>query len=441
MSLTLQPVENRMKRLIRALALLIPLTAGIISAHAATIRVFANSAHQLAFQGKPGTPGSNLQQQFEAQTGIKIVWETVPYPQMRQTLERALASSSAQYDVVMVEDSWAAPDILDRLVPLATVARQARMAELQGIFPAMLASFTFDNALVGVPIRSNPEIVHYNKQIFADRGISVPKTFGELLQDAEKAAFTRQDGAKVYGLALKPDEDLITIVKALGGGVLSPDYKIEVDSPATIAAIEQVRTLYEKGAIPPNFYSMDAGSVQTLMRQGLAAMTFFGDNYYLRFNNPQSSRIAGHAGFFAIPDMKPDTYAPTKVAFWAAAIPKNATEDSRKASWTFIQYLASEPVQLQMALNGNGPVRADTLHDPKFVGQAPYAPESAIALAHASPLLPAFDGTPQVRDAFEQEAVAAIIGKKPVPGAMAEAKSRIQTIVAQKHKPQKAQPQ
>ena len=403
-----------------------------LPAKAATVRVFANSAHQIAFQGKPDKPGSNLQEAFEKKTGIKVVWETVPYPQMRQTLMRALASSSSQYDVVMIENSWAAPDVLDKLASIEPVAGKDGMNELDGVFPAMRGAFTEGGVLKGVPVRSNPQIVHYNKAIFAERGISVPKTFDEMLQDAEKASYTRQDGAKVYGLAIKPSEDIITMVKAMGGSVLSPDYKVGVDTPATVKAVERIKALFDKGAIPPNFFSMDSTSVQTLMRQGLAAMTLFGDNYFLRFNNAKSSRIAGHAGFFAIPGEKAGTYSPAKVAFWAAALPKNASEESRKAGWTFIRYLASKPVQLQMALNGNGPVRGDTLHDPAFTGRAPYAPESAIALDHASELLPVFDGTAQVSDAFEEDAVAAIIGKMPVADAMADAKARIEKIVAEK---------
>ncbi len=403
-----------------------------VPARAESVRVFANSAHQIAFQGQPDKPGSNLQAAFEKKTGIKVVWETVPYPQMRQTLMRALASSSSQYDVVMVENSWAAPDVLSKLLPIDSVAGKDGVKELDGIFPAMREAFEQGGSLEGVPIRSNPQIVHYNKAIFADRGIAVPKTFDAMLEAAAKASYTRDDGAKVYGLAIKPDEDIITIVKALGGSVLSADYKIGVDSAQTVDAIKRIKSLFDKGAIPPNFFSMDSSSVQTLMRQGLAAMTLFGDNYYLRFNNPKSSRIAGKAGFFAIPGKTPGTYAPAKVAFWAAALPKNSSEESRKAGWTFIRYLASAPVQLQMALNGNGPTRSDTLGDPKFTGQAPYASDSKIALDHASELLPVFDGTAQVRDAFTEEAVAAITGKKPAADAMAEAKRKIAKIVAEK---------
>ena len=106
-----------------------------LPAKAASVRVFANSAHQIAFQGKSGKPGSNLQEAFEKKTGIKVVWETVPYPQMRQTLMRALASSSSQYDVVMVENSWAAPDVLDKLASIEIGRRQGRHERARRCLP------------------------------------------------------------------------------------------------------------------------------------------------------------------------------------------------------------------------------------------------------------------------------------------------------------------
>ncbi|AMM84043.1 extracellular solute-binding protein [Martelella sp. AD-3] len=402
------------------------------SASAETIRVFANSAHQIAFEGQGGQADASLADAFERETGIKVVWETVPYPEMRQTMLRALAGRSAQYDVVMVENSWAVPSVLDKLVSVNSVASPDQTDELADIFPAMKGDFTQNGELKGVPIRSNPQIVHFNKKIFSERGIDVPISFEAMLDAAEKASYKRSDGASIYGLAIKPNEDLISIVKALGGGIVSPNYEVLVDTPETIAAIKRIRTLFDDGAIPPNFFSMDSASVQTLMREGLAAMTLFGDNYYLRFNDPNSSRIAGDAGFFAVPGEKDGSYAPTKVAFWSAALPANADAESHANGWKFIHYLASPPVQLQMALNGNGPVSITTLHDPAFIDAAPYAAVSEIALDHASPLLPVFDGTAQIQDTFEQAAVAAILGKETVEVAMSEVAAKIEKIIASK---------
>ena len=59
---------------------------------------------------------------FEKDTGIKIVWDTVPWPQMRQNFQRAMASSSGSYDVVMVINDWATDDTLAKLLPLEAMS-------------------------------------------------------------------------------------------------------------------------------------------------------------------------------------------------------------------------------------------------------------------------------------------------------------------------------
>lgn len=406
------------------------LAAGV--AEAQTIRVFANSAHQDAFAGRPGSTQGGLQADFEKQTGVKIVWDTVPWPQMRQNFQRALASSSGAYDVVMVINEWATPDVLAKLTPLD--AMTPALEEPADIFAAMRQTFTHAGKLVALPIRSNPQIVHYNKTVFAERGVAQPQSFADLLDAAQKLAGKRADGATVYGLGIKTlaDDDLTLIMKALGGDVLTKDYQVVVDSPANAATLARLKTLYDSGGLAPNFASMDAVAVQNLMREGLLAMVMFGDSYYARFNDPKTSRVAGNIGFFAIPGAKDGVYGPAKVAYWAAALPVNGPAANRDAAWTFIRFMASRSAQLQMALNGNGPARRSTLEDARFQKDAPYATESAIALANAAEIFPVFDGSPQVQAAFTEEAVLAITGRKAIADALKSASARITAIVAEK---------
>jgi multiple sugar transport system substrate-binding protein len=402
------------------------------TAPAQTLRVFANSAHQDAFAGRPGSTGGNLQAEFEKETGLKIVWDTVPWPQMRQNFQRALASSSGAYDVVMVINEWASADVLSKLLPLD--AMTPALEEPGDIFEGMRATFTSGGRLVGLPIRSNPQIVHYNKAVFAERGVAEPKSFGELLDAAQKLAHRRADGASVYGFSPKSlaDDDLTLIMKAFGGDVLTKDYRVVVDSPANAATLARLKALYDAGGMPPNFASLDTVAVQNLAREGLLAMVLFGDNYHNRFNDPKTSRAAGHAGFFPIPGQQPGTAGPAKVAYWAAALPVNGPAANREAAWRFIRFMASKTAQLQMAINGNGPTRRSTLEDERFRKDAPYAAASVTALANAAEIFPAFDGTAQVQAAWAEEAVLAITGRKPIAEALKSASDRINAIVAEK---------
>lgn len=415
-----------------AAATLLAFAMGTAAATAAeTIRIFANSAHQDAFTGRPGATEGNLQVAFEKETGIKVVWDTVPWPQMRQNFQRAMASSSGAYDVVMVINDWATEDTLAKLLPLESLS--PAIDDKDDIFKPMRDMFTLKGQLVGLPIRSNPQIVHYNKAIFAEKGIAEPRSFAELMDAALKVAGKRADGANVYGFGIKvaADDDMTLVFKAFGGDVLTKDYRVLINSPQNAATLQKMKQLYDGGGLAPNFATTDTVATQNLMREGLLGFVLFGDNYYNRFNDPRSSRVAGQVGFFPIPGA-PGAAGPAKVAFWAVALPANGPAANRAAAWRFAQYYSSKAAQVQMAINGNGPARRSTLENERFKADAPYAAASAVALANAVEIFPAFDGTPQVQAVVAEETVLAITGRKPIAEALKTAEARITAIVAEK---------
>src|SRR5207247_611432 len=85
------------------------------------------------------------------------------------------------------------------------------------------------------------------------------------------------------------------------------------------------------GAIPPNFAATDANAAVTLMRDGLLAMTIFGDSYFLRFNDQRASRVAGQVASIPVPGTGPEgTVASTKCAFWGMALAPNGNATARR---------------------------------------------------------------------------------------------------------------
>ena len=404
---------------------------------AETIPVFANSAHQAAFAGAPGGTGESAQAGFVKATGDTVAWHTTPWPEMRQTLLRLLTASTSADAVVMVINDWATPTLKQKLLPLDALLAQAPVEALDDIFIGMRRPFMQDNKLFGIPIRSNPQILHYNKELLASRDVAPPVSIEALLDAAQAVAGKRADGASVYGLAIKPDEDILAIVRAYGGSVLDPALGIHVREAPVLAALDRLRALYAGGGLPRNFHTMDSTSVQTLMREGLVAMCLFGDNYFLRFNDPKGSRIAGKVWFEPIPGSAAlgARYAPAKVTFWAAAMPATLSPARQQGAWRLIRSMASPASQLSMAIAGNGPVRQSTLSDPAFTANAPYAAASKIALDNAIDLLPVFDGSVEVNDIFTEEAVAAIIERKTPTVAMADAQQRIEKVLAKRPAP------
>lgn len=394
--------------------------------------IWCNSVHQQVAEGTRGGAAINVAADFEAKYNVKLEWVTIPWSQMQNKILRELSAPKSEVNIVFLVQDWATPTVLQMLEPLTSFMEKAPIEDFQDIPQGMIAPFTSDGVLKGVPYRSNPELLHYNKAIFKAKGIThAPTTFEELIEDARKTTYVRDDGAQVYGLGIKPSEDIISIVRAYGGEVLTDDYQVECNRPAAVKAIKVLRDLYVEGVIPPNFTELGSKDYQSLVSEGLVSMVFFGDNYYFRFNDPEKSKVAGDMWFSWIPAASGTglDLAPAKIAFWAMAIPKNSPQAKRDLAWAFIRYFSSKDSQLKMALNGNGPIRTSIFDDPKFVADVPYASVDRLVLKAASPLLPIFSGTQEVRDIFQEEATLAILGRKDPQTAMDDAAKDIGAVL------------
>lgn len=406
-------------------------SAAADSAEPQQLVVWSHAVHQQVTEGTRGGAAKNLTTEFERQYGVDVVWNTIPWGGMQEKVLRQLTQPDGEADIVFLVNGWASPTALGMFEPLSSYRDRSPIDNFSDIAQGMVETFTHDGSVRLLPYRSNPQILHYNAVILQERGVDgPPENMEQWMEAAKSASYTRDDGAEVYGLGIKPSEDPIAIIRAFGGEVLSSDYTIGTTSREAIRAVEWLKELYEAGAIPPNFSQLGSQEYQNLMNEGLVAMTLFGDNYQERFNDPEQSRVAGNVKPAAIPAAGGGV-AQAKIAYWGAGIPTNSDSDKKDLAWEFLKFFTSQEIQFEMALNGNGPVRTSVFEMDAYVEQVPYASTVAKMLDNASPHIPVFEGTTEVLDVFEQQVVLAITGRKEVAQAMADAESRIQRVLDQ----------
>lgn len=397
--------------------------------------IWCHSVHQQVAEGTRGAAAINVVEPFEDKFGVTIEWVTIPWSQMQDKVLRELSLSRSEVDIVFLVDLWATPGVFRMLEPLDSYQATKPIEDFEGLAPGMVKALTYEGSLYGVPVRSNMQVLHYNEAIFSEKGIAgAPSSFEKLIEVARVCTYVREDGAQVYGLGLKIPEDILAVIWAYGGDVMTLDYEVKCDQPEAIRAITVLRDLYAAGAIPPNFTVLGSADYQRLVSDGLVSMVFFGDNYYFRFNDPERSNVAGHMQVAPIPASEETglTIAPCKVAFWSMAIPKNGPAEHKELAWEFIRYLASPEVQLQMALNGNGPTRLSVFEDPTYAELVPYAWVDQQIVNVARPLWPPFDRLAEARDIFAEQATLAIVGVKDPEKAMHDAAEAIRNLVSQK---------
>ena len=425
---------NRLLQIVVITALLI--TTALVNATPVwaqtTLTIWGHAVHQQVAEGKRGGAEVNIAAEFEQQHGIKLQWETIAFSQMYDKILREINLSSSQADIVFVLSGWASPEVLNRFEPLDAYMAKVAIADFEDISPAMVRTYRLDGSQRAIPYRHNPQILHYNKEIFAARGIDkAPETFEELLEVAKQTTFQRDDGAQVYGFAADQVEDFAIVIRAFGGDVVTPDLKIRVNEPQAVKAIQALKALFDARAMPPNFASLKAAELQTLMSQGLVVMSIFGDNYFARFNDPEKSQVAGKTWFAPIPPSSESTsgHFPTAAGIWGMGIPKNGPADNRELAWKFMEFFARKDTQLKMAMNNNSPIRVSTYSDENYRKNVPYADVVQKVLPYASPSFPAFSGSKEAERIFLEQVNAAILGRIGVQQALDQAAAGIERVM------------
>jgi len=423
-----------MTSLTRRAALALPaLAAGIRpgAAQSITLNVFSHRVHQTV---ATGSQGGDIAAAWARANNATVQWNTFDTGPLWERLQREAALPSTSADVGFLLNTQAVPRAAQLLEPLDDWMRRDPIEAPEDIFPGLMQGMKVGGALLAVPFRHASSGLHYNAEIFAERGIDrAPRTIEEVAEFARRCTYRRADGTPVVGL-LMPGvtyPNVIDLARAWDGDFITPDYRAVADQPPMLNAIRLLRELFQAGAFPRNFAAIQTEDVNVWMQQGRAAMALNSMGRNRIYNDPQRSRFPGKIRTIAVPisETLRDRYevAPAKVEFWGMAIPRNARQKDR--SWSFIKAMATKQATLAAALNGNGPVRASTYEDPGFRATVPYADEERRVLLVARVPLPAFDEAARAGDIFKEEAEAAVLGMKTPEAAMASLVARVTPLL------------
>ena len=148
-----------------------------------------------------------LLQNFEEQSGYKIVIESVPYSGVYDKLKAEIDAGKATHDVAIIDVLWF-PSLVDGLEPVDDVLLDEQQADF---LPKLKDGAIIEDTLYGIPTWTNSKILIYRKDLFEDEKykeefekdygyeLTVPTNWQEYLDVAE--FFTRDGmyGTTVYG--------------------------------------------------------------------------------------------------------------------------------------------------------------------------------------------------------------------------------------------------
>ncbi|ERP96412.1 hypothetical protein Q669_29000 [Labrenzia sp. C1B10] len=296
-----------MKLITSSLAIAAAMVAGQACAWEATSgKPFdGETVHVLAVKSSQFEAQEARLKEFEDATGIDVVLDYVPFPNMKEALTTEMIAGG-DYDVVSIMDQWV-PSLLNLVQPIGDeIAAQG--TDLSDFPKAHLRHGMVNGELVGLPVRGHVQLLFYRKDLLEKAGVDVPSTWGDVIT-ASKAV---QNVSDASGIALPygklNGQNLMVWINLLwgnGGVLFDENGEPAFNSEAGVAATSQyISFLTEQGIAPAGSATFVEQDAVNSFKQGNSAMLPVWWWVRSQLTDAEQSKVtADQLGFTSLPSV------------------------------------------------------------------------------------------------------------------------------------------
>ncbi len=363
--------------------------------------------------------------EFEALTGIKVKYQYVPFPSMREKLTAELVAKTDQYDVLSAMDVWG-PSLYGLFDPL-----NARLSE-KGIdmatrYPhAHLRAARDGNGngsnVIGFPIRGHVQLLFYRKDVFSRLNLQPPETWEQMVE-AGRQIQTKTDMAGVAMYYGKTGGQNLMIwfnyLWGMGSDLLDARGQPAFNNDKGVAATQAyVDVLLKHKVAPAGSATFNETDAVNSVAQGRTAMVPVWWWRYALLTDPKTSTLKrDQVGFAPLPAM-PGRDATTYTNTWFYGI--NRSSRQKDAAMEFLTWLSDPAIErsvlLDTKLNEVVAVQTANLLDGdvnvRFGGMHLFGAQ-ALKGAKGTPLFPQWAQVSDVLEATISEIAAGQVAVKP----------------------------
>ncbi len=346
-------------------------------------------AQELTILWAEWDPANYLQElvnDYQAETGVTVTVETVPWPDFQTKLFTELNAHGSAYDLVVGDSQFlGAASTGGHYVELTDFVAEHNLTEVMA--PATMQYYSqYGGKYWAVPLEGDAVGWAYRKDLFEDPtemanfkakygyDLGVPQTFKQLIDIAE--FFNRPDD-NMYGAAIYTMNagDAIVMgvensVFAYGGSFGDYDtYKVsgQLNSPESVEALEDYRKLFTFN--PPGWGNAFFTETNTAMAQGQVAMAMNFFAFFPSLVNEATNPYAGDMGFFANP---PGPRGDDFAALGGQGISVISYGENIDESMKFLEWFVKEDTQKRWAELGGYACNAALLSSEEFRNATPY---------------------------------------------------------------------
>ncbi|MCU1637896.1 MAG: transporter substrate-binding protein [Microbacteriaceae bacterium] len=310
--------------------------------------------------------------EFEQESGIDVNLTQLGEDQLSDQYNVKLNAGTNEIDVMMyrplqegklfAQNKWVA-DITEQV-------EGAEDWDWSDFQEGPVEATTVEDAVVGVPIITEREVLYYRTDLLEAAGLEVPTTLEELEAAAAQiseanpgvAGFVARTGASAAVTQFS------SYLYSEGGTWIDDDGNAAIDTPEAKSAYEFYGTLLREHGPDNVSTDMSWPEAMAIFTQGNAAFYTDADSLYKNAVDPASSTVADTVGFAQFPAGE-DGSKPYNVPSWALGIA--AESENSENAWEFIQWATSQEKMLELQQAGVPGSRVSVWEDPSATEDYP----------------------------------------------------------------------
>ncbi|MEU5716722.1 extracellular solute-binding protein [Streptomyces sp. NPDC020403] len=272
---------------------------------------------------------------------VDVKYVNVPFGEAQNKFKNAAQAGAGAPDVIRSEVAWT-PEFAD-LGYLAPLDGTSALKDQDDFLKQAAASTKYNGKTYAVPQVIDSMGIFYNKKIFKDAGVEVPKNIGDL----KTVSKTIKEKTGKTGLYLRGDDAywFLSFLYGEGGDLVDASSKtVTVDKPEGVKAFKTVKDLVDSGAAKTD--ATDGWeNMQSSFKDGKVAMMINGPWAVADTLAGKEFADKANLGISPVPAGSAGQGAPQgghNLAVYAGS--KNL-----EASYAFVDYMTSVETQAQTA--------------------------------------------------------------------------------------------
>ena len=248
--------------------------------------------------------------QWGEANGVEVEYVALPGSDYATRLATAVEAGSVPDIAMMIADATLFYADQDRLVDVTDVYDSLKDLA-GGMFPALLPHVSADGVVYSIPMETDVTVMYARLDLMEE--VTGERTPPATLEEMEQAATELASPPTLYPigltLGLVPDAhgQIASLIINNGGTLVDESGAPALDTPETVATLEQIKRWWDAGLIPPNSPAWDDAGNNQAYQSGQVAFAFNPASIfaYLEENDPdlladttQAPIPAGSAGNF-----------------------------------------------------------------------------------------------------------------------------------------------